>query len=69
VRANSRVSVSHLSWSAIISAGIRIKRHKGLTDPEQAWLLDELIRYLQHPKSGALDWPGGTSCCDLGLSN
>lgn len=56
VRANSRVSVSHLSWSAIISAAIRIKRHKGLADPEQSWLLDELIRYLQHPKSGALDF-------------
>ena len=56
VRANSRVGVSHLSWSAVISAAIRIKRHKGLTDPEQAWLLDELIRYLQHPKSGALDF-------------
>jgi len=56
VRANSRVAVSHLSWSAVISAAIRIKRHKGLTDPEQAWLLDELIRYLQHPKSGALDF-------------
>jgi len=55
VRANSRVSVSHLSWSAIVSAAIRIKRHKGVSDPEQAWLLDELIRYLQHPASGALD--------------
>jgi len=29
VRANSRVGVSHLSWSAVISAAIRIKRHKG----------------------------------------
>ena len=56
VRANSRVSISHLSWSAIVSAAIRIKRHKGVSDPEQAWLLEELIRYLQHPASGALDF-------------
>lgn len=56
VRANSRVAVSHLSWSAIVSAAVRIKRHKGVEDAEQAWLLDELIRYLQHPASGALDF-------------
>lgn len=54
--ARSPVQVSHLSWSAVVSAAIRIKRHKGITDPEQAWLLDELIRYLQHPASGALDF-------------
>lgn len=56
VRASSKVGVSHLSWSAIVSAAIRIKQHKGVADPEQAWLLDELIRYLEHPKSGALDF-------------
>jgi hypothetical protein len=56
VRSNSRVQVSHISWSAIVSAAIRIKQHKGVTDPEQAWLLDELIRYLEHDKSGALDF-------------
>jgi hypothetical protein len=56
VRANSKVGVFHLSWSAIVSSAIRIKRHKGVSDPEQAWLLDELIRYLQHSASGALDF-------------
>jgi hypothetical protein len=56
VKANSRVSVSHLSWSAIVSAALRIRKHKGVSDPEQAWLLDELIRYLEHPASGALDF-------------
>jgi len=56
VRANSKVSVSHISWSAIVAAALRLKRHKGLPDPEQAWLLDELLRYLQHRASGALDF-------------
>lgn len=56
VRANSRVGVSHLSWTKIITTANRIKKHKGISDPEQAWLLDELIRYLQHPKSGALQF-------------
>ena len=56
VRATSKVGISHLSWTAIVSSAIRIKRHKGVDDPEQAWILDELIRYLEHPKSGALDF-------------
>lgn len=56
VQKNSKVSVSHLSWTAIVSAAVRIKRHKGVSDPEQGWLLDELIRYLEHSKSGALDF-------------
>jgi hypothetical protein len=56
IRANSKVGVSHLSWSEIVSAALRIKRHRGVADTEQAWLLDELIRYLQHPSSGALDF-------------
>ena len=56
VRSNSKVQVSHISWSAIVSTANRIKQHKGVDDPEQAWLLDELIRYLQHNKSGALDF-------------
>ena len=56
VRSNSKVQVSHISWSAIVSAALRIKQHKGVSDPEQAWLLDELIRYFQHANSGALDF-------------
>lgn len=27
-----------------------------MADPDQAWILGELIRYLEHPKSGALDF-------------
>jgi hypothetical protein len=56
VRANSKVCVSHISWSAIVSTALRLKQHKGVSDPEQAWLLDELLRYLQHRASGALDF-------------
>lgn len=56
VRSNSPVGVSHLSWTAILSAAIRIQQHSGVEDPEQAWILGELIRYLKHPNSGALDF-------------
>jgi hypothetical protein len=54
VRATSPVQVSHLSWPAILTTAIRIKQHRGVSDPEQAWILGELIRYLEHPASGAL---------------
>lgn len=56
VRSNSRVAVSHLSWTALLTTAITIKQHKGVEDPEQAFLLDELIRYLEHPASGALSF-------------
>ncbi len=54
VRATSPVKVSHLSWTMILTEAIKIKQHRGVDDPEQAWLLNELIRYLEHPASGAL---------------
>lgn len=54
VKANSPIQVSHLSWPAILTTAIRVKEHRGVTDPEQAWILGELIRYLEHPASGAL---------------
>ena len=32
------------------------KEFRGVADPEQAWILGELIRYLEHRKSGALEF-------------
>jgi len=32
------------------------KVHRGIADPDQAWILGELIRYLEHPRSGALEF-------------
>lgn len=54
VRKNARVGVSHLSWTSILTTAVRIMHHSGVDDPEQAWILDELIRYLEHPASGVL---------------
>lgn len=54
VRSNSPVQVTHLSWTAILTTAVRLKQHKGVDDPEQAFLLGELIRYLEHPASGAM---------------
>lgn len=54
VRSNSKVQVSHLSWTGLLTTAVRLKQHRGVSDPEQAWILGELIRYLEHPASGAL---------------
>ena len=48
VQKNSPVSVSHLSWVRILATALRLKNHTGVSDPEQAWILGELVRYLQH---------------------
>jgi len=32
------------------------KEHRGVADPDQAWILGKLIRYLEHPRSGALEF-------------
>lgn len=51
-----KVAIHHLSWSQILSVAVMQAEHKGVSDPEQAWILRELIRYLEHPKSGALEF-------------
>ena len=56
VRSNSRVQVHHYSWSEILAKAVKCKVHAGVSDPEQAWILGELIRYLEHPASGVSDF-------------
>ena len=51
-----RVALHHLSWAEVVSAAVIQRVHHGVSDPEQAWILAELIRYLQHPRSGAIDF-------------
>lgn len=49
-----KVSLHHYSWSRLLTIAVIEREHKGIKDPDQAWVLGELIRYLEHPKSGAL---------------
>ena len=56
VRSNSKVAVHHLSWSAILSTAVMVRVHRGVDDVEQAWILGELIRYLEHPSAGVMDF-------------
>jgi hypothetical protein len=46
----------HLSWSQIRTQALLQQASKSVSDPDQAWILAEFIRYLEHPKSGALDF-------------
>lgn len=51
-----KVSIHHLSWSRVLTEAVLVKSHRGVADPEQAWILGELIRYLQHPNAGSADF-------------
>lgn len=51
-----KVSLHHYSWAEVLTLAVQHRVHRGVSDPEQAWILGELIRYLEHPKSGALDF-------------
>ncbi|GJM38282.1 MAG: hypothetical protein DHS20C19_16490 [Acidimicrobiales bacterium] len=54
VRSNSKVGVHHLSWTRLLTTAVVEKTHRGVDDPEQDWILGELIRYLEHDASGAM---------------
>ena len=50
------VTLHHLSWSRILTEAVLQKSYRGVADPDQAWILGELIRYLEHPNAGAVDF-------------
>ena len=70
VRSNSKVAVHHLSWMLIVSEAVKEHARRGVDDPEQAWILEELIRFMSHPNSvlldfadmGPINWTGPRSC-------
>jgi stress response protein SCP2 len=48
-----KVALIHVSWAEILHEARMALDHRGISDPDQAWILSELIRYLDHPRSGA----------------
>jgi hypothetical protein len=48
-----KVGLWHLSWWRILTEAIVQSRYRGVSDPDQAWILRELIAYLDHEASGA----------------
>lgn len=53
-----RVSLHHWSWVDVLTEAIVQKEHRGIKDPDQAYILNELIRYLSDPRSGAVAFEG-----------
>lgn len=51
-----KVALYHLPWTEILTQAVIQKEYRGVADPDQAWILGELIRYLEHPRSGALEF-------------
>ncbi|MDG4749810.1 stress response protein [Micromonospora sp. WMMD718] len=51
-----KVALYHLPWTEILTQAVIQKEYRGVADPDQAWVLGELIRYLEHPRSGALEF-------------
>jgi hypothetical protein len=56
LRSNSKVQVHHISWTRLLAIAVTCKVHRGVSDPEQSWILGELIRYLECDASGAMSF-------------
>jgi hypothetical protein len=48
-----KVALRHLSWWQLMTEARVEYKHRGINDPDQAWILGELIAYLDHEHAGA----------------
>lgn len=44
----------HFSWLSLIAKAIVVSHNQSVSDPEQSYILNELVRHLDHEKSGVL---------------
>ncbi|GHI89976.1 TerD family protein, partial [Streptomyces xanthophaeus] len=51
-RRKHKVSLWHLSWAEVTHQAQMLIRHEGVGNAAHAWLLQELLEYLQHENSG-----------------
>ncbi|MGW3007429.1 TerD family protein [Streptomyces sp. NPDC001219] len=51
-RRKHKVVLWHLSWAEVTYQAQTLIRHEGVGNAAHAWLLQELLRYLQHENSG-----------------
>ncbi|MET7289161.1 TerD family protein [Streptomyces sp. NPDC005573] len=51
-RRKHKVALWHLSWAEVACQAQMLIRHEGVGNPAHAWLLQELLHYLQHENSG-----------------
>ncbi|MGX1805440.1 TerD family protein [Nocardia sp. NPDC055321] len=52
----TKVALRHLSWAEVAHEARMLQAHGGIEDPLQAWMLGEFLRYLDHPRSGAVEF-------------
>ncbi len=48
----------HLSWWRILAEAVVEHQHRGVSDPDQAWILGELITFLEDERSGTGGFSG-----------
>ncbi|MFG2309082.1 TerD family protein [Streptomyces sp. NPDC048566] len=51
-RRKNKVAIWHLSWAEVAHQAQMLIRHEGVANAAHAWLLHELLHYLQHENSG-----------------
>ncbi|WP_200308937.1 TerD family protein [Streptomyces adelaidensis] len=51
-RRKHKVALRHLSWAEVTHQAQMLIRHEGVGNSAHAWLLQELLHYLQHENSG-----------------
>jgi hypothetical protein len=49
-----KTKLVHRSWVDVLTEAVVQKEHRGVSDPDQAYILGELIRYLSDPRSGVV---------------
>jgi hypothetical protein len=49
-----RTGLFHFSWWRVLTEAVVQQRYRGISDPDQEWILRELIHYLSSGASGAL---------------
>ncbi|MGH2828817.1 MAG: hypothetical protein ACRDKF_17825 [Actinomycetota bacterium] len=55
-RRRGRVALHHWSWVDVLTEAVVQEQHRGVSDPDQAYILRELIRYLSDSRSGAVSF-------------
>jgi hypothetical protein len=55
-RLTRKVALHHISWSLLHAEALIERVNQSVAVTEQAWILSEFIRYLEYPKSGAVDF-------------
>ena len=53
-KGKSKLELHHWSWIDVLTEAVVQKEHRGVSDPDQAYILGELIRYMSDPRSGVL---------------